>query len=370
MRTHRAFTLIELLVVIAIIAVLIALLLPAVQSAREAARRAQCTNNLKQIGLALMNYESSMGSFPVGSVNIPYVNQWSTNVNLLNWRALVLPYIEQGTVANSINYSLVMVGNTLDQGSGITAWNTTFGSWLCPSDPDNNNGRRASFTTDPNNGQWMTGTPPIDPATGTYSAIVPVTNYYGSFGDNFAIGALTPGGNPWETPYCTTPAPGTTQIGWPGYWGTTWNCDITSQTGGNFRGIFDYSTAQITRIASITDGTSNTILGGEGLPIQDSTNNFYNLVGSTNGTTIPPNINTSGTPLTVAGCSTNFGATGLPWNCRFAYSFKGFKSRHPGGVNMLFCDGSVHFLKDSISRVTWAGLGSKNGGEVISSDSY
>ena len=98
-QSHRGFTLIELLVVIAIIAVLIALLLPAVQSAREAARRAQCTNNLKQIGLALHNYENSNGVFPVGAISAKQGDNsgwggWNTGINQLCWRALILPQME------------------------------------------------------------------------------------------------------------------------------------------------------------------------------------------------------------------------------------------------------------------------------------
>ena len=98
-RSRRGFTLIELLVVIAIIAVLIALLLPAVQSAREAARRAQCVNNLKQIGLAMHNYHSAVNSFPWGDG--PWWIEWSAHT-------LLLPYIEQGPIYNAINF----VGHT------------------------------------------------------------------------------------------------------------------------------------------------------------------------------------------------------------------------------------------------------------------
>jgi type II secretory pathway pseudopilin PulG len=363
--------LIELLVVIAIIAVLIALLLPAVQAAREAARRAQCTNNQKQIGLALHNYESSQQSFPLGGVSTNNFATWTTNVNNLSWRALVLPYMEGQNLSNSINFSLSMTGaNTMDAGQGITAWRTVSNSWLCPSDGDNGDGKRTSYTVDPNNGQWPIDQPPIDPSTGTFSTIVPVSNYAGSFGDNQAIGALTPGGNPWETLTCTTPPIGTPIIGFPGFWGTTYNCDTSSATGGTLRGVFDYRTAQITKIANFTDGTSNTVMVGEVLPIQAADSNFYLFNGALAGTTMPPNLNTSGTPLTMPGCLASFGAAGMPWNCRFAYSYKGFKGKHPGGVVMCFGDGSVHFIKNSINPVTWAALGSKAGGEVISSDSY
>src|SRR5208337_4943308 len=108
----RGFTLIELLVVIAIIAVLISLLLPAVQSAREAARRAQCTNNLKQIGLAFANYESSNSMYPLGGVTLVNANPalagtWGAEAgnNGLSWTALILPYAEQNPTYSAINFS-------------------------------------------------------------------------------------------------------------------------------------------------------------------------------------------------------------------------------------------------------------------------
>src|SRR5580704_14713034 len=133
---RRGFTLIELLVVIAIIGVLIALLLPAVQAAREAARRAQCVNNLKQIGIALHNYHDQNGAFPTGGiVNIKLSRgAWGANASMLSWRVLVLPQVEQSNLYNAINTSLPLYGSGPNLGSAYTAWVTVTSNWLCPSD--------------------------------------------------------------------------------------------------------------------------------------------------------------------------------------------------------------------------------------------
>ena len=275
---RRGFTLIELLVVIAIIAVLIALLLPAVQAAREAARRAQCTNNLKQIALALHNYENSNLVYPPGGVADESPSAafpggqsiWGgpgTN-NIASWRALVIPAMEGGTIYNAINFSLSLNDATSSSGQW-TALMTINKTWLCPSD-DNYQGTGDGYRS--SSGPWgnyPNGNSPQNPFTATAETRVPYSNYAGSFGDNYAIGALTPAQNPWESyPYPPTIVPGQIRIGWPGFWGTAWDDAIGTRGPGALRGYFAYRIAQVgpVRVSSITDGTSNTVMVGETIP--------------------------------------------------------------------------------------------------------
>ncbi len=372
---RKGFTLIELLVVIAIIAVLIALLLPAVQSAREAARRAQCTNNLKQIGLALHNYESANGAFPMGGVadesgDPNVMNVWGGAAggnNLASWRALVLPQMEGGTIYNAINFNLPL-NNIVSSSGQWTALMTINTAWLCPSD-DNYQGNGTGYR--PASGAWgnyPNGSSPMNPFTNAAETRTVVSNYAGSFGDNYAIGALTPSQNPWETyPYPPTPGIGQTRIGWPGFWGTRYNDQISAEIGGTLRGMFAYRIKGIgaVTIASITDGTSNTIMVGETIPAQAADSNFWNNNGCTFGTTVPINWQTLRAPTDG---STPFGIA--DFQNRFSYASKGAKSKHPGGANFAFGDGSVRFLKNSISLAIYCALGSRNGGEVVSSDAY
>src|SRR5438270_3850735 len=188
--TRHGFTLIELLVVIAIIAVLIALLLPAVQSAREAARRIQCTNNLKQIGLALHNYHAAASSFPPGAAlngvaAVPGLYaSWQPNMSA---QAMMLPYLEQSPVYNSLNFSF---GAEYDLGMNQTGVLTIIAGFLCPSDPNagsrlNTNSYYVSMgtTTDymftpgvAGGANWM-GTTPNVTFTGTTGVFAQAISY-------------------------------------------------------------------------------------------------------------------------------------------------------------------------------------------------
>jgi prepilin-type processing-associated H-X9-DG protein len=358
--------LIELLVVIAIIGVLIALLLPAVQAAREAARRAQCTNNLKQIGIAIHNYHDQMGAFPPGGMT-QNGDPWGATSSYLSWRAVILPQMEGTNVYNAINVNIQTWGGGTDAGAMFTAWKTVNNTWLCPSDPNNRGGLRSSSGPD---GQYPAGNPPIDPATGQPTTVVPVSNYAGSFGDNYAGGPLN-GGLPWETygcPTVTLPA-GKPRIGYDGFWGTDFTCGF-ARPGGTLRGFFDYRTLQFVKIADVVDGTSNTIMAGEVLPDRAADSNFYHGNGSTAGTTVPLNWNSNTYPSSAANCLFQWQNSTAPLGCRYSAAAKGFVSWHPGGASFLFGDGSVKFLKQTISLPTYCALGSKNGGEVVSADSY
>jgi prepilin-type N-terminal cleavage/methylation domain-containing protein/prepilin-type processing-associated H-X9-DG protein len=363
-RSGRGFTLIELLVVIAIIAVLIALLLPAVQSAREAARRAQCVNNLKQIGIAMHNYHDQMGSYPPGCISLAGA-PWGAQISELGWRAMILPQMEGTTVYNAINFSIS--SNAVNNGAQFTAYNTVFNNWLCPSDGTNGNGRLPSNVPD---GQYTDQ--PLDPSTGKTAAFTPIANYAGSFGDNYAGGVLCSPGLVWETPWNGTTVPGQARIGWNGYWGTSFGPpDGFTAGAGKMRGYFDYrSTAPPPNIAAITDGTSNTIMAGEVVPSRAADSNFWYFNGAYAGTTVPLGWNSNTYPASAANCLGQWQNSTAPNGCRFSAAAKGFASLHPGGSNFLFGDGSVKFLKNSINPYTYCALGSRAGGEVVSSDAY
>lgn len=360
---RRGFTLIELLVVIAIIAVLIGLLLPAVQSAREAARRIQCVNNLKQLGLGLHNYHDVHGSFPPGL---------ASSGSGLSWRAMLTPFIEQNTVFNSINFTRNIEAD-YNEAVMFTVYNAISSIWLCPSDGHRDGAMRpaldwARVPYSEANPNGSPGFPPADPFTGVPGTRVPVSNYAGSFGDNYCIGSLSSTTNPWETDWQLSNgaplAPGQIRIGWHGYWGTS------AGGAGTMRGFFTYeSWAESTvGIGKVSDGTSNTIIVGEVLPYQTADSSFWMATGMMAGTTVPINLNTNRVAATDPSCDKAWGTT--VWGCRFSYASKGFKSEHPGGANITFADGSVRFLKQTINLATYCALGSKGGGEVISADSY
>lgn len=327
----KGFTLIELLVVIAIIAVLISLLLPAVQSAREAARRAQCVNNLKQIGLAMHNYESTHGTFPPGKKGCC----WGT------WPVFTLPYLEAGNTFNAWNNS---GGPAAYPGAAIGAVETQF----------RYNG--ASNTTVTTN-RISFYSCPSDQNAAPFSNIQS-HNYAANFG-NVAQGQqasvndwqgvrLTFGGAPFADIYPRTIN------------GATVGSTISSW------GTFG--------ISNITDGTSNTILVSEVLQAQGGDLRGFVHWGDAAAfeTLLAPNSSFADIIYTIGYCKypmqnnppCQASGAGKPANNL------GSRSRHPGGVNSLFADGSVKFMKNSIALPTWRSLSTTRGGEIVSADAY
>ncbi len=333
---RRAFTLIELLVVIAIIAVLIALLLPAVQSAREAARRIQCTNNLKQLGLAMQNYHDALGSFPPGA----RYTSWGT------WYHYSLSFMEQGAVYNSFNF-MGSTNTTPQLGYGglenATAATVRLGAFQCPSDE------------------------PVAPIGGITSSNYAVN--YGNTGTG--LFQITAG-----SPYCCTSYNGVLFGGAPFAWIPIGTAPVQS-----FGKTFN--------ISSITDGTSNTMLVAE--VIQGKSNGSktdlrgFVQYGSSSGfaTYLSPNSKQPDLLNDANYCAYPYGnnppckerntaAPAYPGDTTTPINGDTYaaRSRHPGGVNAAFADGSVRYVKDSVSLPTWRALSTSQGGEVISSDSF
>jgi len=359
MLRKRGFTLIELLVVIAIIAVLIALLLPAVQAAREAARRSQCVNNLKQIGLGLHNYHSATSVFPMGGSmapraagqSIPF-DDWS----VWSAQALMLPYMEQTPLYNSCNFSWAPEGDgPTSSAINSTAYNTVLQSFLCPSDGFGNKGNTNS--------------------------------YHGSYGTT-----------------ATQPDYFKDWLGWGGGQG--------KGSTGLFAEWVSYG------LGDCSDGSSNTVAFSEALVGNSLRGTLYkgNAMMPYNGGTKPDlydanqnaqlvlnELQKCASSFTLANAANMGARRGFRWGCGIpgftlfnvlqtpndpTYRVNGCRndcdagcnmdsgfsyqasSNHSGGCNVLMGDGSVKFVKSSISRMTWWGLGTRGGGEVISADAF
>ncbi len=338
----RGFTLIELLVVIAIIATLIALLLPAVQASREAARRVQCTNNLKQLGLAILNYESTHTMLPLGRVWAPLpgipLPTFFEGAQNTTWFTQMLPQFEQLSLYNAYNSAIGIEGPSGIDGMPIgfainsTVYQTKLGAFQCPSDnerlltliwPTNNyaiSATRGNYVVSWGNTQWAQQ----DSAGGTATLNLPVRYQQAAFGQ--------------------------TSI----------------------------------RLAQVTDGTSSTVFTAETIQGRDNDvrgaiwimegmfmsrftpnglTDFYGVADPPDGGGDRP-----GEAFCVNDPWDKLPCTPVPFP--FYDIYLGSRSRHPGGVNAGFGDGSVHFIKSTINPVVWIGLNSIRGGEVLTSDSY
>jgi len=342
-RKRRGFTLIELLVVIAIIGVLIALLLPAVQAAREAARRSQCVNNLKQIGLALHNYESANGSLPPSgeafSNEYPQLG-WATGPQNFSMKVRILPFLEQQQAFNTVNFAVTAIwgnGNAscIDGYSiNLTIRQTKINSYVCPSDAN-------------------------DPGTGDPQ--LPGQSYHEN-------GGLNRYNNGWFF------------------------------NGINYFQGHDGPRNKTVTFASIQDGLSNTAafsecVKGKGLMTTDGLHMTY---GIDNGVTAiaqgDPDADYKLSLLCQATTSRCWDFKGEVWTLHDgvrggAYSHVCPPNRkachqsgdeslicassyHPGGVNVLLMDGSVKFAKSGIATRTWHAIGTRNRGELVPGDTF
>lgn len=299
MSRRSAFTLVELLVVIAIIGVLVALLLPAVQAAREAARRTQCGNNLKQIGIGLHNYHDTLQVFPPGAI-------WGGDQSL--WRGSILvhllPFIEQQTLYDKFNFSSLPDNQTLPDGQLIAS--TRIKTYTCPSDQNSNlfNGRA-------------------------------IHNYCASSGPTRHS----------NNPSCTCPT------------GDTWNINYGMAPYGNatdFAGPFIRMGTAI-RMSAVTDGLSNTIFFGE---VRRSCSNHVDTgwVGSNNANGLTSTL----VPINYDTCQPN-SADYCKQPCNWSVEL-GFRSLHPAGAQFLFGDGAVRFLPETIDHQNYQYMGAKADG--------
>jgi prepilin-type N-terminal cleavage/methylation domain-containing protein len=374
MRPRTGFTLIELLVVIAIIAVLIALLLPAVQSAREAARRSQCTNNLKQIGIALHNYHSAYGVFPPlaiptrGGVSTAYQDHWGPSVQLR-----LLSVMEGQTLSNAFNFQIgriipdALVSGTSDQTGDPSQYNnsevlanttvrdTQVSSFLCPSNPYTTAFPYGSNSAASYGPQFRWDAGPGGVGVGAFAALVSrgIQEFADGTSSTVAFTEVRTGdgqtGSRNHTEFFTG-------VQWPSSGGTGYGPDQVATNPAGYANFLQYVQACDAMRAS-------------GQNELDQAAHYWSAA-RCHRAMVTSMLQTPNTPH--ADCFEN----STHDNTLSSYPQLGentdaaSRSWHLGGVNARFADGSIHFIKDSIAQQTWWALGTRAGGEVISADRY
>jgi prepilin-type N-terminal cleavage/methylation domain-containing protein/prepilin-type processing-associated H-X9-DG protein len=321
---RSAFTLIELLVVIAIIGLLIALLLPAVQNSREAARRLQCKNNLKQLGLALHGHHDAKKRFPPGYVSKLGKGGWNDDLGPgWGWATVILPYLEQQNIDRQIHFA-----KDIKDASNAAVRTTVLPGLQCPSDKG-----ATLFTVDVRGDSTSNFSTPLEDAAGK-PVQVGRSNYVGVFG------------SPEISPD-------------PGF------LDPSPDRGLACRGMFYRNSA--VRMRDVTDGASHTLLVGE----RSSNLAFATWTGAVTGGQVPPKLplragyGPEGAPVLILG-HTGDAADKPPHTPNSPVNHvDDFWSMHPQGVNFLFVDGSVHNINNDIDPQVWWALGTRAGKERV-----